>query len=224
MKTSLLIIAAFMASGLSVFGQATDIQGSFSAGDGVGFATADILDASGSLAASGWVVRYGNFDSAFTDVELSGFAGGGFTAAELASLNTSFQQLFTWDIGDGAGAGQFSLTLSNPNGTSFSDERMYLLVYNVTDVANVNDATEFMLLRNDFDFGTGGRFPLVPQALGPIASGMDMDITLQTALLGSVDGADFQMMSVAIPEPSTWAMIVSCMVGAVALRRFRKKA
>lgn len=225
----LIMTMAVATAGLSAsLAQVTTIQGNYSAGDGIGFSASDILDSSGTAAASGWVVRYGNFGGAFSDTDLQNLGAGGLTAAELATINGSFSSLFDWSIGQDnvgaadAGAGQFEVQFNAADGTAFSQERMYLLVYNVNSVANVGSADEFLLVRNDSDFGSGGVFPLVPQAIGPIASGLDLDSTLQTPLLGSLNGADFQMTSVVIPEPGAWAALAG-VFGALALWRARRK-
>ncbi len=218
MKKQLTIAAFALAMTASGWAQ---VNGYYAAGNSLDFT--NVLSAGGGSLGLGNVVAYGNFNGAYSDTDLQNFLSGGLTPAELASINGAFDPLFLWDIGDGTGAaGTFEVTptTNNATATPFADERMYMLIYNVSDFANADLATEFGVLRNDFDLGTGGRFG-TPGAF-PISSEGIVFPDNQTALIGSYVSGGFQLASVVIPEPGTWAMLLIGL-GMVAWRARRKR-
>ncbi|HPA18650.1 MAG TPA: PEP-CTERM sorting domain-containing protein [Verrucomicrobiae bacterium] len=196
---------------------AQSADGFYSAGNDLGFT--NVLNSSGLSLADNSLVMYGNFGGTYTDTQLSDFGLGGLTPTELASMNAAFQPLFTWQIGDGTGdaAGTFDVSFSTNNASAFSGERMYMLVYNVTDQGSIDSATEFGLLRNDGDNGSGGLFPVT--GVTPVTSGGFVDASLMTGLVGNFISGGFEMTAVVIPEPGTWALVVFGLGIVVAGRR-----
>lgn len=179
-----------------------------------------------SLASSGYLVRIGNFTNG-VDASLGSIGGGGLTAAELASMNAGFEDFLTFAIGDdgGLGNGNFFVATSgnggsrsNLEGSSFSLEDAYFLVYNVNTLGQVDSATEFGLLQiADFPdasvlFPSSHSFVLDGAASATAFGG-----------LGSFSGQDFVMTAVVIPEPGTWVAMVATVLGLAFWRARRKR-
>lgn len=193
----------------------------YAAGPDFGY---DIVLSDGStLLPSGDIVLYGNFAGSLTDVELQGFLAGGLTPAELATINSSFETLFSWTIGTGSGnAGSFDVAPATSDGSAFSDERMYMLLYNVNDLGGLDNATEFGLLRNDADNGADGRFPVTGAT--PVSSFGYIDSAQMTGLIGDFTSTTFEMAAVVIPEPGTWAAMLATVLGLAFWRARRKRS
>lgn len=218
MKLAGMLIA--LGAGSTVFAQSLEIDSAAGVDPGGLWTMGNVQDSAGADLAIGSLILYGNF-GALNDATLAAFASGGLTPAELATINGDFSQAFSWQVGDGNAAdGTFDVLLTNPNATAFSLEPAYMLVYKgVTDVADVDLATEFGIIRNVSDFPAIGGLPA--------SFSHHVDPNLGTAILGAFEGSgigdDFRTLAV-IPEPGTWAAMAATVLGLAFWRARRKRS
>lgn len=217
------LIAVMALSALLTGGLAAQIvtNNNYAAGSDFGYEI--VLSDTTTLLPIGNVVRYGNFSGSLTDAELQGFLTGGLTPAELATINGAFDPLFSWSVGDGtSAAGSFDVAPAASDGSAFSDERMYMLLYNVNSLGDLDNATEFGLLRNDADNGSDGRFPIT--GAFPVSSFGYIDAAQMTGLIGGFTSTTFELAPVVIPEPGTWAAMAATVLGLAFWRARRKRS